>query len=342
MHKSRPGEVVTLDDDTVDRSVPIIPTGAIELDVALGTGGVPRGRIIELYGPEMSGKTSLALTIAANCQRMGGFVGFIDAEHALTAGHAEDMGVIPRRMVTYQPNYGEQGVQMVEDMVKSEGFDIIIVDSVAALVPKAEIDGEIEDQHMALQARLMSRFMARANGICSESGTMLILVNQLREKLGSYGNPEITPGGRAIKFYASVRLDVRSAAGDRITEGKEIVGQTCKVTVKKNKLAAPFKQAKYDLYFGKGIDPASGLRDAGQAAGVISRTGNTYTDLLGGVVIGIGKEKCDAVLREDEALRNSLREGIYAVLRGEPPAILGSGDATALGGGGDDPDAGAE
>lgn len=326
MHKNLPGEVVTLDDDTVDRSVGVISTGSVGLDVALGTGGLPRGRIVELYGPEMVGKTSLALTVAAQCQKMGGFVGFIDAEHAITPEHATDMGVIPSRMVTYQPSYGEQGVKMTEDMVKSGGFDIIIVDSVAGLVPKADIDGEIEDQHMALQARLMSRFMARINGICSEADTMLILVNQLREKVGGYGNPEITPGGRAIKFYASVRLDIRSAAGAKITENKEVIGQTCTVSVKKNKLAAPFKSAEYNLYFGKGIDPTSGLLEAGVKAGVIGRKGNTYTDLLGGVVLGGSAPKATETLHEDEVLRDSLREGIYAVLRGEPPAILGESE----------------
>jgi recombination protein RecA len=327
MHKNLPGQVLTLDDETVDRSVGVISTGSVGLDVALGTGGLPRGRIVELYGPEMVGKTSLALTVAAECQKMGGFVGFIDAEHALAPGHAEDMGVIPSRMVTYQPNYGEQGVKMTEDMVKSGGFDIIIVDSVAGLVPKADIDGEIEDQHMALQARLMSRFMARINGICSEADTMLILVNQLREKVGGYGNPEITPGGRAIKFYASVRLDVRSAAGAKITENKVVIGQTCTVSVKKNKLAAPFKSAEYNLFFGKGIDPTSGLLEAGVTAGVIGRKGNTYTDLLGGVVLGSSAPKANEALYEDAELRDSLREGVYAVLRGEHPVTLGEAGA---------------
>jgi recombination protein RecA len=315
MAKDRPGEVILLGDGG-GANVAAIPTGAISLDVALGVGGFPRGRVIELYGPEMSGKTSLALSVAAQCQQLGGTVGFVDAEHALNRQHAIDMGVDPSRLVIYQPSSGEDAIAMVEKMVESKGFDMVIVDSVAALTPQAEIDGEIGDQQMGLHARLMSKFMRRIAGPCNETDTMLVLINQIRANLGAYGAPEISTGGKAIKFYASVRIEVRSAASKKIERNKIVVGQTCIATVKKNKVGPPHRVAEYDLIFGAGIQSESALLDVAEQVGLVTRAGASYTEVVTGEKLGVGKETVKARLAEDGELRERLVAGVYASLRG--------------------------
>jgi recombination protein RecA len=315
MAKEKPGEVILLGDNT-GADVQAVPTGAISLDVALGVGGFPRGRIVELYGPEMSGKTSLALSVAAQCQRSGGTVGFVDAEHALNRQHALDMGVDAQRMVIYQPSSGEDGISMVEKMIESRGFDMVIVDSVAALTPQVEIDGEIGDQQMGLHARLMSKFMRRIAGPCSETNTMLVLINQVRTQLGSYGAPEISTGGKAIKFYASVRIEVRSAMSKKIERNKIVVGQTCVATVKKNKVGPPHRVAEYDLIFGEGIQGESSLMDVAEQVGLITRAGASYTEVATGEKLGMGKEAVKSRLGADGELRDRLVAGVYASLRG--------------------------
>lgn len=325
MEKDRPGEVVLLDANT-GSDIEAIPTGAISLDVALGVGGFPRGRVIELYGPEMSGKTSLALSVAAQCQRGGGTVGFVDAEHALNRQHAIDMGVDPARMVIYQPSSGEDAISMVEKMVESRGFDMIVVDSVAALTPQAEIDGEIGDQQMGLHARLMSKFMRRIAGPCNETDTMLVLINQIRANLGAYGAPEISTGGKAIKFYASVRIEVRSANSKKIERNKMVVGQTCVATVKKNKVGPPHRVAEYDLIFGEGIQSEGSLLDVAEQTGLITRAGASYTEVATGEKIGVGKETVKARLAEDGELRERLVAGVYASLRQRPKVDAASGN----------------
>lgn len=337
MSKEKPGEVLRLSDDLV-ADIATIPTGAISLDVALGAGGFPRGRIVELYGPEMSGKTSLALSVAANCQGDGGAVGFVDAEHALNRQHAIDMGVDPDQMVVYQPSSGEDAIAMVERMVTSKAFDMVIVDSVAALTPQAEIDGEIGDQHMALQARLVSKFMRRVAGPCAETNTMLVLVNQIRKDLGAYGSPDTTPGGRAIKFYASVRIEIRSAASRKIERNKVVVGQTCVATVKKNKIAPPYRVAEYDLIFGEGIQGSSSLLAVAEQLGLVIRAGSSYSDAATSERIGVGKEAAKERLAADPELTERLTAAVYATLRGE--AHSSDDDGPEADGGADDPETG--
>lgn len=318
MAKRKPGEVTTLSGgDRLD--IDVIPTGAISLDVALGVGGLPRGRIVELYGPEMGGKTSLALSVAAQANAMGGRVGFVDAEYSLNRSHALGMGVDPDRFVVYQPSSGEDGIAMVEEMVRSRAFDVVIVDSVAALTPQAEIDGEIGDQQMALQARLMSKFMRRIAGPVSETNTMLILVNQVRTNLGAYGNPDVATGGKAIKFYAAVRINIRTSAGRKITENGTVVGQTCVATVRKNKVAAPHRVAEYDLIFGKGISADGGLLAVAEQVGLVRRAGASYTDVGTGERLGVGKAAVTARIAEDDALRERLTAAVYASLRPAMP-----------------------
>lgn len=322
MAKERPGEVMLLGQNATG-GIESISSGAISLDVALGVGGFPRGRVIELYGPEMSGKTSLALSVAAECQKRGGTVGFVDAEHALNRQHAIDMGVDPSLMVIYQPSSGEDAISMVEKMVDSRGFDMVVVDSVAALTPQAEIDGEIGDQQMGLHARLMSKFMRRIVGPCSETDTMLVLINQIRANLGSYGSPEISTGGKAIKFYASVRVEVRSAASKKIERNKVVVGQTCVATVKKNKVGPPHRVAEYDLIFGEGIQGEGSLLDVAEQLGLVTRGGASYTEVATGEKIGVGKENVKARLASDAELRERLVSGVYATLS-NGAAVAGS------------------
>lgn len=321
MEKERPGQVRLLG-DTSGLDVDAVPTGAISLDVALGVGGFPKGRIIELYGPEMSGKTSLALSVAAQCQARGGKVGFIDAEHALSLSHAVAMGVDVNSTVFYQPDSGEDGLDMVEKMCRSGAFEMVIVDSVAALVPTVELEGEMGDQQVGAHARLMSKGLRKITGVASETNTMVVFINQLRNKIGSYGNPETTTGGKALAFYASVRIEVRSPGSKRITRGDTVVGQTCVATVRKNKVAAPHRVASYDLLFGAGIQSAGSLLDVAEQLGVVVRNAATYTEVATGERIGLGREKAKEAIAADSAMQDRLTASVYAVLHNGGAAAL--------------------
>ena len=275
------------DSEVVD--IGAIPTGSLSLDLALGIGGVPRGRIVEIYGPESSGKTTVALHMIAEAQKLGGVAAFIDAEHALDPNYAEDLGVDIDNLIVSQPDYGEQALEICEDLARSGAIDIIVIDSVAALVPRAEIDGEMGDASVGLHARLMSQAMRKLAAILNKSNTTVIFINQLREKIGiMFGNPETTTGGRALKFYSSVRLDVRRI--ERIMKGDENIGNRTRVRVVKNKVAPPFKEAEFDLIFGKGISRASEVMDLAVESDVMSKSGSWYS--YGETRLG---NVCDAV-----------------------------------------------
>ncbi len=314
MNRTHPGEVTRLDDET-HTDVEAISTGAIELDVALGAGGFPRGRIIELFGPFGGGKTSLALAVAGNCQRGGGNVAFIDAEHALNLELALAMGVNPHTMVIYQPTSGEDAIEMTRQMATSGAFDMIIVDSVAQLTPEAELKAEVTQQHMGLHARLISKFMRIITEPVATTNTMLVLINQVRSNLQAYGAPETSTGGQAIKFSASVRIEVRSSGSDQIKDSSgEVIGQTCRVTVRKNKFGPPHRKAEYDLIFGEGIRGSSSLLGAAEKLGLVTRSGSSYTDASTGERIAIGKENAKTRLDEDAELAARLTALVYLAL----------------------------
>lgn len=326
-NRKDPGNVLRLSNPGI-LGVEVVPTGAISLDAAIGAGGFPMGRIIELYGPEMSGKTSLALSVAANVQRTRtGAIGFIDAEHAINLNHVADMGVDLNRIALHQPSSGEEAIDMVEQMIMSEAFDMIIVDSVAALTPQAILDASIDEAgQMGQHARLMGRFMARVAGPVAEKNVMLVLINQLREKPGAYGNPEYVTGGRAIKFYASLRVDVRSgSAASKLKEGSLVIGQTTKVKITKNKVGPPHREAEYDLYFGRGIDTAGSMLAVGKDLGVLKLSGNTWTILSTGDVLGTSKAAAKAGLRNNPELAAMVEKEIYDVLQNSKsvPTSLG-------------------
>lgn len=287
--------------------VEVIPTGAIALDVALGIGGLPRGRIVEIYGPESSGKTTVALHAVANAQRAGGIAAFIDAEHALDPDYAKKLGVDTDALLVSQPDTGEQALEIMDMLIRSGAIDVVVVDSVAALVPKAEIEGEMGDSHVGLQARLMSQALRKITGALSASGTTAIFINQLREKIGVFfGSPETTTGGKALKFYASVRMDIRRI--ETLKEGSEPVGNRTRVKIVKNKMAPPFKQAEFDILYGIGISREGGLIDLGVEHGLVRKSGAWYT--YEGDQLGQGKENVRGFLRDNPDLADEIEKKI--------------------------------
>jgi recombination protein RecA len=300
------GAVMKLGEST-HLSVEVIPTGALGLDIALGVGGVPRGRIVEIYGPESSGKTTVALHIVAEAQKAGGEAAFIDAEHALDPVYAKKLGVDIDNLIVSQPDTGEQALEIAEALVRSGAIDVIVIDSVAALVPKAEIDGEMGDAHVGLQARLMSQALRKLAGVISKSKTTAIFINQLREKVGiMFGNPETTPGGRALKFYASVRMDVRKI--ETIKQGSDMVGNRTKVKVVKNKVAPPFKDAEFDIVYGEGISKEGNILDVGVNLDIVSKSGAWFS--YNGQRIGQGRENAKQFLKENRELLSEIEAKI--------------------------------
>ena len=284
-----------------------IPTGALSLDIALGIGGVPRGRIIEVFGPESSGKTTLALHIVAEAQKMGGEAAFIDAEHALDPVYAKKLGVDIDNLIVSQPDTGEQALEITESLVRSGALDVIVVDSVAALVPKAEIDGDMGDSHMGLQARLMSQALRKLTGAINKSKTVLIFINQLREKVGiMFGNPEVTPGGRALKFYSSVRLDIRRI--ENIKQDGEVLGNRVRVKVVKNKVAPPFREAEFDIIYGKGISKSGNILDLGVNLDIVEKSGSWFS--YNGDRIGQGRENAKKYLEDNPKIMMEVEEKV--------------------------------
>ncbi len=290
------GSIMKLGDNSAHMNVETIPTGSLSLDIALGLGGLPKGRIIEIYGPESSGKTTVALHAVAEVQKRGGIAGFIDAEHALDPAYAKNIGVNIDELYISQPDCGEQALEITETMVRSGAVDIVIVDSVAALVPKAEIDGDMGDSHVGLQARLMSQALRKLTAVISKSNCIVIFINQLREKVGvMFGNPETTTGGRALKFYSSVRMDVRRI--ESLKQAGEVVGNRTRVKIVKNKAAPPFKEAEFDIMFGKGISKEGDILDLAADCGIIVKSGAWYA--YNGDKIGQGRENAKTYLREN-------------------------------------------
>ena len=291
--------------------ISVISTGAISFDAALGVGGFPRGRVVEVFGPESSGKTTITLQVIAEAQKTGGMAAFVDAEHALDPGYAKKLGVDVDNLLVSQPDYGEQALEITEALVRSNAIDVLVVDSVAALVPKAELDGEMGDSHMGLQARLMSQALRKLTGIVSKSKTCLIFINQIREKIGvMFGNPETTTGGRALKFYSSVRLDIRRTT--QIKEGEEVIGSRVKVKVVKNKCAAPFRQAEFDVAYGEGISKTGELIDIGLEHRIIEKSGSWFS--YGDVRIGQGRENAKGFLHENTDLASEVESKVRKAL----------------------------
>jgi recombination protein RecA len=298
---------------TKDALVPVdvIPTGAISFDAALGVGGVPRGRVVEIFGPESSGKTTIALHIIAEAQKRGGMAAFVDAEHALDAGYAKKLGVDVDNLLVSQPDFGEQALEIAEALVRSNAIDVLVIDSVAALVPKAELDGDMGDSMPGLQARLMSQAMRKLTGIISKSKTCIIFINQIREKIGvMFGNPETTTGGRALKFYSSVRIDIRRIGA--IKDGDVVVGNRTKVKIVKNKIAAPFREAEFDILYGEGISKEGDLLDLAAERNIIEKSGAWYS--YGGERIGQGRENARGFMRDNPDIRKRVEIAVRKAL----------------------------
>ena len=305
------GAVMKLGDSAANMNVETIPTGSLSLDIALGLGGVPKGRIIEVYGPESSGKTTVALHMVAEVQKRGGIAGFIDAEHALDPAYAKNIGVDIENLYISQPDNGEQALEITETMVRSGAVDIIIVDSVAALVPKAEIDGDMGDSHVGLQARLMSQALRKLTAAISKSNCIVIFINQLREKVGvMFGNPETTTGGRALKFYSSVRMDVRRI--EALKQGGEVVGNRTRVKIVKNKVAPPFREAEFDIMFGQGISREGDILDLAADKGVVNKSGAWYA--YNGDKIGQGRENAKQYLKENPLICEEIEAKVREML----------------------------
>ena len=308
------GAIMRLGDAAANMNVEVISTGILPLDIALGVGGIPRGRIIEIYGPESSGKTTVTLHMIAEAQRQGGVAAFIDAEHALYPIYARNLGVDIDNLLVSQPDTGEQALEIVEALVRSGAIDIIVVDSVAALVPKAEIEGDMGDAHVGLLARLMSQAMRKLTGIISKSRTTAIFINQIREKVGTmYGNPETTTGGRALKFYSSVRLDVRKF--DTVKQGTNILGNRTRVKVVKNKIAPPFKVAEFDIMYGEGVSKESSLIDIAADLDILNKSGSWYS--YNGNRLGQGKDTVKDILRNQPELMAEIEGKLYEMLKNE-------------------------
>ena len=308
------GSIMMLGEASAKMNIEVIPTGALSLDIALGVGGIPRGRVIEIYGPESSGKTTVALHMIAEAQKMGGYAAFIDAEHALDPEYARHLGVDIDDLLISQPDNGEQALEIADALVRSGAIDIIVIDSVAALVPRAEIEGEMGDSHVGLQARLMSQALRKLTSAVSKTRTTCIFINQLREKIGvMFGNPETTTGGNALKFYASVRLDIRG--GQAIKNGEEVIGKQTKVKVVKNKVAPPFRRAEFDIMFGEGISRAGEIIDLGAELGIIKKSGSwfSYNDTK----IAQGRDAAKQVILDNPELAEELEGLIFEELKKE-------------------------
>jgi len=297
-------------------TVEAVPTGCLSLDIALGVGGVPRGRIIEIYGPESSGKTTLAQHIVAEVQKLGGIAAFVDAEHALDPDYAKKIGVKINELLISQPDTGEQALEIVETLVRSNSVDVVVVDSVAALTPRAEIEGDMGDRHIGLQARLMSQALRKLAAIVSKSKTVVIFINQIRHKIGvMFGNPETTPGGNALKFYSSLRIEVRRAA--QIKQADKIVGNRVKAKVVKNKVAAPFRTTEFDIMYNEGISLAGDLLDTGIGYGIIQKSGNSYS--YGEEKLGVGRENAKIYLKENPKMMKKIKKEIWQQAKANPP-----------------------
>jgi recombination protein RecA len=314
------GSIMRLGDGAYTTDIETIPTGSLSLDIALGIGGIPRGRVIEIFGPESSGKTTLALHMVAEAQKMGGTAAFIDAEHALDLGYARNLGVNADDLLLSQPDTGEQALEIAEMLIRSGAVDIIIIDSVAALVPRAEIEGEMGDSHMGLQARLMSQALRKLAATISKSKTSMVFINQIRMKIGvMFGNPETTTGGNALKFYASARLDIRRIG--QIKQGENVIGSRTRVRVVKNKLAPPFRDAEFDVIYGEGISREGDILDIGTKLDIIEKSGTWYS--CGGVRMGQGREAARTFLKENEEKRQEVAAAIlehYGLNKSEEPS----------------------
>lgn len=313
------GSIMRLGQETTSEGIDVIPTGLLSLDMAIGVGGFPRGRIVEVFGHESSGKTTLALQVIASAQKTNGVCAFVDAEHALSPQYARSLGVDLENLYVSQPDSGEQALEIVDILARSQGIDVCVVDSVAALVPRSEIEGEMGDAHVGLQARLMSQAMRKLTAVVSRGNSCLIFINQIREKIGQlFGNPETTTGGRALKFYSSLRLEVRR--GQTIKDGDTLAGSRVRVKVVKNKLAPPFKEAEVDLYYGEGFSPESDLLDRGTEMGVIEKSGFWYA--WNGTRLGNGRENARRFLRDSPDLAVSIRDAIVSsAAAGEKKAV---------------------